>query len=127
MTKIRQLNSASELQAEKKRLLELSKMRKARLNDRVDYFMQNSGSILLSTVSYHFILKQLPIIGDFIAQREKESPSSGMAYPAALRPSDPLTSGQKVSSLFSVVWKVAQPLVLSAIFKRVGRLFEKKK
>ena len=119
----RQLNSAKELQAEKRRLAELSKTRKARLDGRIDYFMQNSGSILVSTLSYHFILKQLPIVGDFISQREKEA-SSDARYPLA---SEELTPMQKAFSFLPVVWKVAQPYLISAVIKRVSTLFGKKK
>jgi len=119
----RQLNNTKELQAEKRRLTELSKVRKARLDDRVDYFMQNSGSILASTLSYHFILKQLPIVGDFISQREK-STSSNARYSAA---SEELTPIQKALSFLPVLWKVAQPYLISAVIKRIPTLFGKKK
>ena len=122
-TRIKQLNSAKELQAEKRRLLELSKTRKVRLDNRVNYFMQNSGSILLGTVSYHFLLKQLPIIGNYISQREKDSSINS----SSLRSNNPLTSTQKVGSILSAVWSVAQPFILSAIFKRAGSFFGKKK
>ena len=123
---IRRLNSAKELQAEKRRLLELSKTRKSRLDNRVEYFMQNSGSILLSTISTHFLLKQLPIIGDFISRREKDT-SNARAYSTLLRSSDSTSSAQKVGSILLSILKVAQPFLLSAIFKRVGNFFGKKK
>ena len=125
-TRVRHLNSIKELQAEKSRLRELAKMRKSRLDSRAEYFMQNSGSILFSTISTHFILKRLPIIGELIQQREKE-PSGNMAYPAALRQSEGLSSMQKTSSILLSVWKVAQPFVLSAVLKRLSSFFGKKK
>ena len=118
----RRLNSAKELQAEKRRLAELSKVRKARLDERVDYFMQNSGSILVSTLSYRFILKQLPIVGEFISQREKEA-APDTHYPLA---SEELTLMQKAFSFLPVVWKVAQPYLISAATKRISAFFEKK-
>ena len=119
----RQLNSAKDLQAEKRRLAELSKVRKARLDERVDYFMQNSGSILASTLSYHFILRKLPIVGEFISHREKEA-SPDARHTLA---SEELTPMQKAVSFLPVVWKVAQPYLISAAIKRVSALFGKKK
>jgi len=120
--KVKQLNSVKELRLEKKRLAELSKTRKTRLDERVDYFMQNSGSILVSTLSYHFILKQLPVVGDFISQREKK-PSPDTRYPVA---SESLTPMQKALSYLPVLWKVAQPYLISAVIKRIPTLFGKK-
>ena len=126
MMKRKQLNNVKELLAEKQRLTELSKVRKSRLDRDMDYFQQNAGSILLSTVSYHLVLKQLPVIGDFLSQREKNT-SDGEVYPAVLQPSGPATALQKAGPILSMVWKVAQPIVVSVVLRRFSRLLGNKK
>ena len=124
--KSRQLNSCRELQAEKRRLAELARMSKSRLDNRLEYFQQNAGSILLSTLSYHLILKQLPVIGDFISQRGKTS-SGSEVYPAVLNSVGAGFTMQKAGPILAMAWKVAQPIVVSAVLKRLGRFFEKKR
>ncbi|MDD6211387.1 MAG: hypothetical protein PUB21_12385 [Bacteroidales bacterium] len=125
MKKSKQMSSFRELQLEKERLSGLLKEQKAQLDERMDYLQRNAASIFVSTFSYHLILKQLPIIGDFIAQRDKdEDDSKNDSY--AFAETQPKTILQKAAGVLPVIWKIARPIVFSVALRRFQTFFTKK-
>ena len=114
----RHFNNCKELLAEKRRLSELAQKKKICLDGHLEYFQKNAGSILFSAVSYHLILKRLPVIGDYFSQREKDDDTYLSSSTVTL---------QKAGAILSIIWKVIRPVVVSMALKHLRNFFEKRK
>ena len=116
----------NELLAEKRRLNNLLEKQKVRLGEQVDYLQRNAASIFVSTFSYHLILKQLPIIGDLIASKEKNNTVSCERSTAENENTLGLTPLQKTAKAFTLIWKIVKPVFFSIIIKRIQSFLVKK-
>lgn len=116
-----------ELLAEKRRLNNLLEKRKVRLSEQVDYLQRNAASIFISTFSYHLILKQLPIIGDLITQREKNNATIPCETDTVENEKTlAFTPLQRAAKAFTMIWKIAKPVLFSVAIKRIQSFLSKK-